>query len=75
MKKTNKKLSVKVESIRTLTSDALSSVAGGLPPGSKLGSGCVGCGTNSLDCSAQQTCASGCVTLCASVCGGTCIYC
>lgn len=43
MKKKNKKLSITAESIRALTTDQLTGVAGGVP-NSKLGSGCLGCG-------------------------------
>lgn len=43
MKKTNKKLSVKSESIRALSAEQLLKAAGGAPK-SNLGSGCLSCG-------------------------------
>jgi len=47
MKKINKKLSLSSESVRILSAMQLEDVAGGAPT-SNLGSGCVGCGTETV---------------------------
>lgn len=68
MKKTNRKLSINKETLRSLTDPEMAKVAGGEPPTSYLGSRCLGCGYSD-----DATCYS-CVTFCPSACG-TCIYC
>lgn len=62
MKKTNKKLSITAESVRSLTVDQLTGIAGGAPPGSNgPGSGCLSCGGSCWG-SACTFCACGALT-------------
>jgi hypothetical protein len=61
MKKINKKLGLKAETVRALTARELTRIAGGAPK-SNLGSGCLSCDCQTDDCPSvlPTACASQC---------------
>lgn len=68
MKKTNKKLKFGSETLRVLSVIELQNAAGGVPPGSQLGSNCLTCNSLNATCYSCFPCVTAFGATCQPVC-------